>query len=242
MRNWFIIFLFLVACKPEKIGIQENVSIYGLWETGRKPEIIAVLLNGDAQSAVTSQLFELTFPDGETASFNFTGENYVLASERTPQPGETLRLLWIRQNDTATVSVEMPPELSNVMVSTDTLQSTGDDECTVEWVNPGGGYEFALRLECVDQVPQPLPWTPGNFMQLYNGPQVATQLTLQPASFAYYGTNELAISVLNTELRDAFFFDLSDIRGLLKQGPDNVSGAKGFVTGVSTKRILLEIE
>jgi hypothetical protein len=28
----------------------------------------------------------------------------------------------------------------------------------------------------------------------------------------------------------------------LKNGPDNVSGGKGFVTGVSTKKILLEIE
>jgi hypothetical protein len=43
-------------------------------------------------------------------------------------------------------------------------------------------------------------------------------------------------------LLNAFFYDSSDIRGLLKNGPDNVSGGKGFVTGVSTKKILLEIE
>jgi hypothetical protein len=48
--------------------------------------------------------------------------------------------------------------------------------------------------------------------------------------------------VLNNELLNAFFFGSSDIRGLLKNGPDNVLGGKGFVTGISTKEILVEIE
>jgi hypothetical protein len=48
--------------------------------------------------------------------------------------------------------------------------------------------------------------------------------------------------VLNDPLVNVFFFDSSDIRGLLKNGPDNVDGGKGFVSGISTQKILLEIE
>jgi hypothetical protein len=56
------------------------------------------------------------------------------------------------------------------------------------------------------------------------------------------GTHQLTITVLNDPLINAFFFDSSDIRGLLKNGPDNVDGGKGFVSGISTQKILLEIE
>ena len=242
MRKWYSILLLFVACSPEKIGTDENVAIYGLWEAGEIPSIKALLLDSEGGSTVSNQSFELVYPDGERLPFVFTGSDYVSESERTPQPGDTLVLLWYRDRDTASVVIAMPPALNNVIVLNDTLQADGTEECRIEWEMDNPDFEFALRLECIELNPLPLPWSPGNFFQLYDGPQVATQLNLSAATFACYGTSELTISVLNDELRDAFFFDLSDIRGLLKQGPDNVIGGKGFVTGISTKKILLEIE
>ncbi len=240
-RILFFLFLFS-ACTAEKVGTSEDVVIFGLWVAGEKPSIQAVLPSSNNVAVAPNELFELLFPNGETAPFVFNGHEYALASERSPQPGEDLRLNWFRRDDTATVFVTIPPSLSNVTITSDTLQSVSQNESTIDWTAPDSQHEFAWKLTCIEPDPEPLPWFPGTFAQVNSGPQVATQLVLQPTSFGYYGTHELTISVLNEELRDAFFFDLSDIRGLLKQAPDNVSGGTGFVTGVSTKRILLEIE
>jgi hypothetical protein len=231
-----------VACAPEEIGTGEDVAIFGLWESGEKPTIKAVIVTGETEVAVPNQFMELVFPDGERASFKFLDQVYQLESERTPQPGETLQLEWYRQSDTAFAFVMMPPQPTNVVVTNDTIQSEADDESVISWSMEGAQSEFALRLECLELNALSLPWSPGDFLQLYSGPQVATQLTLSPQSFACYGSHQLTISVLNDELRDVFFFDRSDIRGLLRQGPDNVSGGAGFVSGVSTRKILLEVE
>ncbi len=242
MRKWYFIFLLLVACTPEKIDSTENVAIFGLWQTDETPSITAVLADGAVEAAVPNLSLELEFPDGERVPFGFIGMEYVLQSERTPQPGEELQLLWYKEDAVATVSVTMPPAITNLIVTNDTLQSTELNKCSIGWSAAGLEYEFALSLDCVELAPQPLPWAPGNFSQLYSGPQVATQLVLQPSAFGFYGTHELRVTVLNEELRDVFFYDLSDIRGLVKQGPDNVSGGKGFVAGVSSERVVLEVQ
>jgi hypothetical protein len=242
MRKWYYILLLLVACSPEKIDTVENVAIFGLWKNDERPTIQALIVDGDAGIIVPNQIFELVYPDGESSTFTLNESVYVSVSERVPQAGEILRLFWYRENDTAFVEVEMPIALDDVFVSNDTLLTNGKEECRIEWSTPAIGLEYALRLECLESDPEPLPWSPGNFSQVYSGPQLGTELSLFPQSFAYFGSHVLTISVLNDELLDAFFFDLIDIRGLLKQGPDNVSGGKGFVTGVTTKRILLEIE
>jgi len=242
MRKWYYVLLLFVACAKENIATEEDIAIFGIWETNTTPSIRAVALKGDNFTPIPGQEFEVVFPDGETSLFEFINTEYVSVSQRTPQPGEALTLNWYRDEDTASVLVIMPPAIENLSVTNDTLQSTGQEECDIAWSAPGGSYEFAAKLECLELIPQPLPWSPGTFMQLYNGPQIATQLTLQPSNFSCFGSHELTISMLNDQLRDAFFFSLSDIRGLLKQGPDNVSGGKGFVSGISTKRIRIEIE
>lgn len=242
MRKWYLILMILGSCTREEIGANEEVAIFGLWESGEKPIVKAVSVEGANDSAVPNQSMQLAFPDGETASFEFINQQYELESERTPQPGEKLRLLWFRDGDTAFVDVIMPAALSNLAVANDTIQSSGDEETFISWSTEEAESEFAFRLECLEPNPQPLPWSPGDFLQLNSGPQVASELTLSPQSFDCYGAHQLTISVLNNELRDVFFFDISDIRGLLRQGPDNVFGGVGFVSGVSTEKILLEVE
>lgn len=242
MRKWYVILFFISSCSAEKMDNSENVAIFGLWESGEKPTIHAVIVDGDSKSVASNQSFELIFPDGETYPFISNGQSFVLQSERTPQPEEILKLLWYRESDTAFATVSMPPAIENLVVINDTLQEGDDVECEVDWTMQDTELEFAFRLESLEQNPQLLPWSPGNFLQFYSGPQLASQLTLQPQSFAAYGSYRLTISVLNDELRDIFFFDPSDIRGLLRRGPNNVVGGKGFVAGVSVAKIPLEIE
>jgi hypothetical protein len=43
-------------------------------------------------------------------------------------------------------------------------------------------------------------------------------------------------------LVDDFFFDPSDIRGLLKNGPDNIEGGNGFIATLSSYTVQIEIE
>jgi hypothetical protein len=242
MRNWIYIFVLFVGCSPEKIGPSENVAIFGLWEAGETPVIQALLLDGDQSASVPNQVFELVFQNGERSVFRFEGSEYVNDSQRVPEAGESLRLMWYRENDTAYVDIEMPPSITDVLVSNTTLSASGTDDCLVEWSMPEPGLECAFSMECLELQPNPLPWSPGNFSEQFRGPQVATELLLTPQSFSCYGSHALTISVLNDQLLDAFFFDLSDIRGLLKQGPDNVLGGKGFVAGVTKTKIILEIE
>jgi hypothetical protein len=242
-RLLFILLLFLCACRPEGNVVEDNMAIFALWEVGEKPTIQAVLFNEQAYQNNPNQSFSMVFQDGETAGFFESGDRYELQSSRTPQAGERLTLYWIREGDTASVVVEMPPAITNIIVENDTLQQTNpNDECSIEWSVASVDVEFALRLQCLEENPQLLPWAPGTFQQLYSGPQIAAQLVLQPGSFSCMGTHQLTITVLNDPLINAFFFDSSDIRGLLKNGPDNVVGGKGFVSGISTQKILLEIE
>ena len=240
-RLYFL--LMLCACRPEPMDEFDDIAIYGMWVANEKPTIDVIDFSAEENQAAANQFLVLTFGDGQRFPFALVGERYELLSERTPLPGERLMLEWFRDNDTAHVVVEIPPAITNLMVDNDTLLAFGAEECSIQWnVPPTGDLEYALRMECLESNPQLLPWAPGNFQELYSGPQVTGQLMLQPQSFSCLGTHQLTITVLNDALLNAFFFDSSDIRGLLKNGPDNVSGGKGFVAGVSTKRILLEIE
>jgi hypothetical protein len=242
-RLLFILLLFLCACRPESNVVEDNMAIYALWEVGEKPTIQALLFNEKSYQNNPNQSFSIVFQDGKTAPFFETGDSYELQSSRTPQAGERLTLYWFRDADTASVVVEMPPAITNVIIENDTLLQTNlNDECSIDWSVSSDDVEFALRLQCIEEPPQLLPWAPGTFQQLYGGPQIASQLVLQPGSFSCMGTHQLTIAVLNDPLINAFFFDSSDIRGLLKNGPDNVDGGKGFVSGITTQKILLEIE
>ena len=242
MKNRLYLLLMLCACRPEPMDEFDDIAIYAMWVANEKPTIDVIDFSAEENRAAANQFLVLTFGDGQKAPFALQGEKYELLSERTPLPGERLVLEWFRDTDTARVVVEMPPAITDLTVENDTLSSTGSEECSIQWDAVPGNLEFALRMECLETSPQLLPWAPGNFAELYSGPQVTGQLVLQPESFSCLGTHELTITVLNDALLNAFFFDSSDIRGLLKNGPDNVSGGKGFVAGVSTKKILLEIE
>jgi len=242
MKNWLYLLLVLCACRPESMDEYDDIAIYAMWVANEKPTIDAIDFSTEENRAATNQLLVLTFGDGQKVPFALMGQEYELLSDRTPAPGERLVLEWFRDADTATVVVEMPPAITNVAIENDTLSAAGSEECSIQWDVTPSNLEFAVRMECLEANPQLLPWAPGNFEELYSGPQVTGQLLLQPESFSCLGTQQLTITVLNVPLLNAFFYDSSDIRGLLKNGPDNVSGGKGFVTGVSTKKILLEIE
>lgn len=241
-KFFYIAIICLSSCSKTADFSMENKAIFGLWVAGEVPIINAVLFDNENYQITNDDRFELVFPDGEIGSFTFTNASYALQSERLPQAGERVVLNWLRGSDTARVVVDFPPQAIITSIADDTLVYSENTGTLIEWLVPSSNAEFALQLECTEGQPIPLPLGPGNFGELFNGPQVSSQLQLNAEAFTFYGSHQLRISVLNDELLGLFFFDPSDIRGLLKNGLDNVIGGKGFVTAISTTNVPLEIE
>ena len=243
MKGWiYIAFFLLGACTIERDRTQENIAIYGAWVAGESPKIQALIFDNEKYTPADDQEFELVFPDGEMGRFIRTTDYYELQTERLPVAGEHVVLNWLNGNDTARVFVEFPAQVEVLVIQNDTLSVAGNTGSLIEWSVPTEGVEYALQLECTEEQPIPLPSGPGNFADLHNGPQVSSQIELDVAAFSFYGSHRLTISVLNEDLFGLFFFDPFDIRGLLKNGPDNVIGGKGFISATTMVEIPLEIE
>lgn len=242
MKNFMYILLLLMACRKEPERLDPDTAIYGLWVAGEMPKIQVVDFVDDGVVLAENEFMELIYPDGERANFVPVGDTYELQSERFPAPEERLVLNWYQQGDTASVVVDMPASPIQVLVQNDTLVVGQPEGALVQWVAPMENYEYALRLDCLEENKVPLPWSPGNFGQLFSGPQIATQAALPIGAFSFYGAHKLTVTVLNESIVDVFFFNESDIRGRLRNGPNNVSRGRGFVAGVSTMKVFLEIE
>lgn len=242
MKNFVYILLVLSACHQEPERQDSDTAIYGLWVAGEQPKIQFVDFVDGSVVMAEDQFLELIYPDGERAIFTPIGDAYELQSERFPTPEERLVLLWHQQGVTASVVVDMPPAPIQVLVQNDTLVVGQPGGSLVVWDVPMENYEFALRLDCLEENKVPLPWSPGNFGQLFSGPQISTQAALPIGAFSFYGAHKLTVTVLNESMVDVFFFNESDIRGRLRNGPNNVSKGRGFVAGVSTMSVFLEIE
>jgi hypothetical protein len=239
----YVLLLIPIACRRDVPEADDNTFIFATWEVGRKPFIEAVLWNDGVSSIAADEQFELIFPDGESASFALSNEIYQLQSSRNPASGEQLELKWFRKNGSiAHAHVQMPASIQNVTVQRDTLHIGQNESTTIEWEMDSDAYEFALKLQCIESAPLPIAGSPGSFDSNYSGPQVSRSVNLDKDDFLFFGTHELTISVLNEPMVDVFFFDPSDIRGLLKNGPDNIDGGNGFIATTATHTVLLEIE
>jgi hypothetical protein len=237
----YILCFLLCACKSQKEDLKDNSAIFGNWKAGQTPVIRAVFFDGSEVGDALNHQFELEFADGERATFSQVEDEYVLQSSRVPLPGERVMLRWFLDSDTAFALVEFPPKPLFGNTLPDTLAVTQSQNALINW-DVSGEYEFALQLQCLEENPVPLPISPGNFEAQFAGPQVSNQLSLSAESFSYFGYHRLTVTVLNDDLLDVFFFDPSDIRGLLENGPDNVVGARGFITGISTNERIVKVE
>ena len=99
-----------------------------------------------------------------------------------------------------------------------------------------------LSLQCLEENATPIDVIPGNFDALHNGPQVGNTLSLESQNFTFLGTHRLVIYALNRAFTDVYFFDPSDIRGLLKMPISNLPGSNGYVMGVTAFEIIIEVE
>jgi hypothetical protein len=239
----YCILLIPLACRRDVTETEDSTFIFATWEVGHKPAIEAVIWNDGVATLAADEQFELIFPDGERSSFALINQAYLLQSARNPAAGEHLELQWKRKNGSiAFAHVQMPSAIENVTVQRDTLNISQNESTIIEWEIAPDVYEFALRLECVESQPVAISDTQGDFDQNHSGPQLSKSIQLNKDDFSFYGSHRITISVLNEPMVDVFFFDPSDIRGLLKNGPDNVVGGNGFIATLSSHTVSLEIE
>ena len=239
----YLLLLLTMACRRDMPETTENTFIFATWEVGRKPTIDAVVWDDENSSRADDEQFELIFPDGESALFALNNQTYELQSARSPAAGEHLELKWMRKNGSvAYAHVQMPSSIENVIVQRDTLNSQQNESTTIEWDISPDEYEFAVHLQCVETQPIMITGALANFSLNHSSPQVSKNIQLTMDDFSYFGSHELTISVLNEPMVDVFFFDPSDIRGLVKNGPDNIEGGNGFIATLSSHTVLMEIE
>jgi hypothetical protein len=133
-------------------------------------------------------------------------------------------------------TVKMPPAISVINESPDTvwLSSPGSVAGLLSWTAlDNSKFSYVFRLQSIEENPSVIGNNGGFFENRYNGPQLSPQLLLLKSDFKFYGKHKLSIFTIDREFDALFFYDASDLRGLLKNSPENIDGAAGFVTGVS---------
>jgi hypothetical protein len=241
MKYACFILLFFCSCNGEEWMPKENDAdaLFGIVETGETPRLQIVRWDADA-SASNNQL-TWTWPDGFEDTFVGDGDFFSLQSGRLPAPGDSCSVTWLHHGETATVDVVMPPQLQLHALNRDSISVANPQSIILDWFELGSDYEYIVDLECLEANPIPIEGQTGNFYEFFDGPQVSAALNLPIERFSYYGTHKLVVHALNPALTDVFFYDPSDIRGLLQLGPDNVVNGKGLVVGTTRLEILLEV-
>lgn len=144
----------------------------------------------------------------------------------------------------------IPPSL--VLVNITTNEATIDPSTdgapllTVTWNElDNEKYSYALLLENLESTKTTIPFsevTGGQFEILYDTPVLNNSVTLFDTDFKYYGQHRLTVFAIERSLEDVYFYNSSDIRGLLQSGPNNVKGAHGYFAGASSFSVEMLIE
>lgn len=242
MKKWACIFLVLTACQkqiPEKAPFETD-ALFGVITTQQTPEL--VLLRTESGNQLISYQLEWLWPDGQIDLFAEENDALVLQSNRKPQAGDTCVVFWKTEDAEASARIVMPQEIHQLSLVNDTLQANSSESVSLSWTSPGAGYEFVLELKCIEDIKIPIGEGYGDFSSVLAGPQVDTTIVLPAQRFTYYGTHKLVIYSLNPVFSDFFFFDPSDIRGLVQEADGNVQGGKGLIFTTSVLEVFLEIE
>jgi len=242
MSRWIYILILLCACNQERWQPSEEdaYALYGIVENGETPQLQIISWAENTEQA--AHRLAWIWPDGVEDSFASTGDYFELQSTRVPLPGDTCQVRWTHVQGAAIVEVIMPAALQIQAISNDTISVANPQPIHLDWFEVGSNYEYVVVLECLETNKVPIEGQLGNFDQIYGGPQVSAGLSLPIERFSYYGSHRLVIYALSPLLMDVYFYDPSDIRGLLEIGPDNVAGGKGFVAGTTRLEILLEVQ
>lgn len=246
MRTFYLtyIFLILVQCNTQSVEDLKNESpvMWAVIPNGSNTSGIQLYLL-DEHNSIGKAITDATISIMHYASTNSVNLNYINGKYEGSLEIETNETYVMRGkvlDHDFTAEIKIPPAIDFTSPINDTLivdsTSNGTTLLIATWNElDQEKYSYVVRLDCLEDSPIeiPFPVTSGNFASNFSGPQVAAGIIVADNDFKFYGRHKLSIFAIPKSLEKVYFYNASDIRGLLTNGPDNILGIKGFVTGVS---------
>ena len=248
----FSLFLF-IGCTDIEIDdlITEHPVLNAVFEQSKKPQQIRyfeIPLIGQSAEVFRPAVIRIIAEDNSAVILNEDNNVYSTQEDFIFQSGLTYRIEVKDSKSGAEsfASVTIPPAIQVLIQEMDTihLSDPGNQAGLLQWNSPDPNkYSFSVRLENLEENPVLINQNPsGLFQSRFEGPQLEPFLSLFKSDFLYQGHHRLTVVAIDREFEAMFFFDAADLRGILQNGPDNVMGGNGFVTGVSSFAVDLWIE
>ena len=239
LKQWsYITLLALLACQPET-QVRE-VIVTATFREGANP--LVYLYYADDLSAVKDASVHLNTND-QSWNLTWNGMGYEQLNH-VFVANDAVDLTCDLDGYTAIAHTRIPPAIEVTSVSSTEItidpNSTGSPAMVIQWTAlPDNQYSYLLQLESLESTPTAIPFIgPGGlFDAQYSGPISQTGTILFDTDFTNYGAHRLTIYAIRKEFEHLFFYDKTDLRGLVLLSPDNIENAKGFVAAVSSTSI-----
>lgn len=228
----------------------ENPVLASILYAGQQPSVRFFKLGSEetATEPLSNLVFTLSDNLGNETQLQYVGNTYTTNSMAImPQRIYTLKTTYGGKDITASCAI--PPALVLVNISQDNIDidesSQGVPVTNISWNElDDEKYSYALKLENLEEEKTLIPFDvpSGNFERLYDSPVLNSAVTLFDTDFKYYGQHRLTVYAIERSLENVYFYNSSDIRGLLQSGPDNVYGAQGYLGGVSSFSVEMLIQ
>jgi len=229
----------------------ENPILTGTLIGGASPSDILFFTlaeSGVGSLPIRDVTFYLSDENGNETMLSSSGDAYS-ANNFLIQPDRTYTIAADYQETKVKASCTIPPSVVLVNITNEAIDvdpsSEGQPVTTISWNElDNTKYSYALKLENLEPQKVEIPFNvpSGNFGLLYDAPVLHHAVTLFDTDFKYYGTHRLTVYAIEQTLEDVYFYNSSDIRGLLQMAPDNVSGAQGYFSGVTSFSVTMLIE
>ncbi len=245
-------FLFFGCVEHDQEALlNNNVVLTAVLRSGAEASGVRIYRMADDAEAL-SELRELSVrlydDNGHSELLHYNGDGYS-SNNMTITPGTKYDIETRYENKDISSTCEIPPQIVLVNITQSNIDvdesSEGMPVTTVSWNELASDkYTYVLKLENLEQNKEAIPFdvTSGNFERFYETPVINNSVTLFDTDFFYYGNHRLTVYAIERKLESIYFYDSSDIRGLLQFAPDNILGAQGFFTGVSSFSINLLIQ
>jgi hypothetical protein len=192
----------------------------------------------------------LTLTNSNGDSFSLVAENgsySITGSEALIVAGATYRFAGKADGSDVNASVVIPDDIHSVvgeaLTYTIDLQQPERLAFQVIW-NEVTDHSYILTLENVEESPIAIPFADvegGRFAAQFDGPYSSTVANLLATDFKYYGLHKLKVYAIDKNYESFFFFNPANASNLVKSGLTNITGGKGFLAGVSSFTIDLNL-
>jgi hypothetical protein len=230
----------------------DEVIVTGVLKTGEEVSGIEVFHVADQSSGTKLPISNanLTLTNANGDSFSLVAENgsYSIAgSEALIQPGATYQFAGKADGSDVKSVVVIPDdilsEVGGTLTYTIDLQQPERLAFQVIW-NEVVDHSYILTLENVEESPIAIPFVDiegGRFATQFDGPYSSTVANLLATDFKYYGHHKLKVYAIDKNYESFFFFNPANTSNLVKSGLTNITGGRGFLAGVSSFTIDLNL-